>query len=73
MHPEKKKRSLSSSHKSRSCVSVSCKKKKEEEVGVHPRKRRRWGMHPAKKEEEMPECIPGNKKSRGADAWVDPG
>lgn len=54
-------------------MSVSCKKK-EEEVGVHPGKRRRWGVHPTKKEEEMPECIPGKKKKAGGtDAWVDPG
>lgn len=68
----KKKRSVSPSHKSRTCVSVSCKKKKkEEEVGVHPRKGRRGGVHPAKKE-KMRECIPG-KKAGGADVWVDPG
>lgn len=39
-------------------------KKKEEEVGVHPRKRRRWGVHPAEKEEEMCECIPEKKKEQ---------
>lgn len=64
MHPEKEEEIHGFiPQKQEMLLSVSCKKK-EEEVGVQPRKRRRWGVHPAEKEEEMCECIPEKKKEQ---------